>query len=372
VGQSYNFYPTSYLKNSDGIVSLAVGLGKTVVEGERIYRFSPNYPKTNILAEEDMIGETQKELYAIALEQDQECELPQTEDTYLRRLKVRQAIKHGSMDDIVSIWDIDNRRLVTGDLSVRGPKIITYANILQHNKFPLAAITKDILEIGEKSMGVPVEIEFAVKLSKDLKHQIYPTFYILQIRPLTINTKEVSIDLDYLDKDKVWLLTEHGMGNGIIRNLSHVIFVKPETFKSTDTLTMKQEIAELNNKMREQNLDYVLLGPGRWGSRDRFLGVPVRWADINQAKVIVEAGFEDFKVDASQGTHFFHNLVAMNVGYFTVPFDEESSFIRWDWLREQQVIDETEHFLHVKLPNDFLVKMDGRSGISLITKAATE
>lgn len=368
VGQSYNFYPTSYLQNSDGIVSLAVGLGKTVVEGERIYRFSPNYPKTNILSEEDMLGETQKEFYAISMDITDENIMPKTEETYLKRLKVRSAIRHGSMDDIVSVWDIDNKRLVTGNLKIRGPKIITYANILQHNKFPLAEITRDILEIGEKSMGVPVEIEFAVKLTKDIKHGVYPTFYILQIRPLTINTKEVSIDLDNLEKEQVWLLTEHGMGNGIVRGLTDVIFIKPETFKSINTLEMKDEIAQLNNKMKAEGTEYVLLGPGRWGSRDRFLGIPVRWADINQAKIIVEAGFENFKVDASQGTHFFHNLIAMNVGYFTVPFDAEIGYINWDWLREQEILDETEHFLHVKISNEMLVKMDGRSGISLITK----
>ncbi|MCK4957129.1 MAG: hypothetical protein KAS49_05795, partial [Candidatus Cloacimonetes bacterium] len=207
VGQSYNFYPISYLKNSDGIVSLAVGLGKTVVEGGNVYRFSPNYPKTNILSEKDLLGETQKDLYVLSMNNEDDSELPKTEDTYLRKLKVRTAVKHGSLDDIVSVWDIDNDRLVSGDLGVRGPKVITYSNILHHGKFPLAEITRDILEIGEKSMGVPVEIEFAVTLSKDIKNNIYPTFYILQIRPLTINTKEVSIDLDTLDKDDVWLLT---------------------------------------------------------------------------------------------------------------------------------------------------------------------
>jgi CheY-like chemotaxis protein len=368
VGQSYNFYPTSYLKNSDGIVSLAVGLGKAVVEGERIYRFCPNYPKAKILAEEDILKESQKEFYAISLQITNEHEMPQSEDTYLRKLKVRKMAANGSLDDIISIWDIDNDRFVSGNSKVRGPKVVTFDNILIHNKFPLAEITRNILEIGEISMGVPVEIEFAVKLKKDIKHKIYPTFYILQIRPLTINTKEVTIDLDSLEKDKIWLLTKHGMGNGIINDLSHVILLKTENFDTTKTMEMRLEIADLNTKMREKNIPYALIGPGRWGTRDRFLGIPVRWADINQAKVIVEAGMEGFQVDASQGTHFFHNLVAMNVGYFTVPYNEDNSFIDWDWLRNQKIIDETKYFIHVELSANFIVKMDGRSGISLITK----
>ena len=217
-------------------------------------------------------------------------------------------------------------------------------------------------------MGVPIEIEFAVNLNSDLSKGIKPTFYVLQIRPLTINTDEIYIDSDNLEMDKLFLYTSAGMGNGVISDINDVIFIDPDNFDRLETLQMKEEIDYLNKKMKDLNRQYILIGPGRWGSRDRFLGIPVQWHEINKAKIIVETGMKDFIVDASQGTHFFHNLISMNTGYFTVPYDSQTDFIDWEWLKKQPLEEKTKHFIHIQTDDPTVIKMDGRNGISFIYK----
>ena len=366
VGQSYNFYPTSYLKNSDGIVSLAAGLGKAIVEGDRTFRFSPKYPKMELLSQDELLGESQRELYAIDVT-NQEFLVTDYEKGAISKLKIRNIIKHKTLDHLISTWDIENNRLVDG-ADAKGPKIVTFADIIKNNYFPLAKICEDILEIGENAMGVPIEIEFAVNLNKDLENGIKPTFYVLQIRPLTINTDEIYINSDNLDMKQLFLYTSSGMGNGIISNINDIIFIDPDKFDRLKTIKMQQEIAHLNQKMKDLNRQYILIGPGRWGSRDRFLGIPVQWHEINKAKIIVETGMKDFIVDASQGTHFFHNLISMNTGYFTVPYDSKTDFIDWEWLKNQPIEEKMEYFIHIQTDDPTVIKMDGRNGISFIYK----
>jgi len=366
VGQSYNFYPTSYLKNSDGIVSLAAGLGKAIVEGDRTFRFSPKYPKMELLSQDELLGESQRELYAIDVSKQDFC-LTDNEDGAISKLKIRNVVKHRTLDHLISTWDIENDRLVDG-ADVKGPKIVTFADIVKNNYFPLAKICEDILEIGENAMGVPIEIEFAVNLNKDIANGIKPTFYVLQIRPLTINTDEIYIESDNLDMKQLVLYTSSGMGNGVISNINDIIFLDPDKFDRLKTIKMQKEIAYLNQKMKDLNRQYILIGPGRWGSRDRFLGIPVQWHEINKAKIIVETGMKDFIVDASQGTHFFHNIISMNTGYFTVPYDSKTDFIDWEWLKKQPLEEKTEHFIHIQTDEPTVIKMDGRKGISFIHK----
>ncbi len=367
VGQSYNFYPTSYLKNSDGVVSLAIGLGKSIVEGERAFRFSPNYPKLELIPQEELMGESQKEVYVIDISNN-DLKLSDTEEGTLKKIRLREIEKYGALDHLVSVWDFENDRLVDG-LAGKGPRVVTFADILMYNYFPLADICREILEIGEKAMGVPVEIEFAVDLTKDAAKGINPTFYVLQIRPLTVNTDEIYVNSDDIVKEELFLYTNSGMGNGVISNLNDIIFIDPDKFDRMHTIEMQQEIAHLNKKMKDLNRQYILIGPGRWGSRDRFLGIPVKWHEINKAKIIVEAGLKDFVVDASQGTHFFHNLVSMNTGYFTVPYNSSDDFIEWNWLKQQPVEEKTEYFIHIQTDEPVVVKMDGRKGISFIHKS---
>ena len=366
VGESYNFYPTSNLKISDGVALLALGLGKSVVEGEQNYRFCPKYPKIETIPPEEMIRDSQRFFYVINME----CEdfnLLEGDECTLARMSIKEAEKHGSLQHLASVWDYQNNRMVDG-LSAKGLRVITFADILKYNYFPLAKIIEQILEIGEKAMGIPVEIEFAVDLTKDEKNQIKPTFYVLQIRPLTINIQEISIDPDTINKDSLFLYTENGLGNGIIKDIYDVIYIDPDKFDKTKTVLMREEISYLNEKMKKEDREYILIGPGRWGSRDQFLGIPIKWADIYKAKIIIETSFDGFIVDASQGTHFFHNLVAMNVGYFHIPYGSSTDFISWDWLNKQNIIEKTNYFIHVRMDQPVVVKMDGRKGLATISK----
>lgn len=367
VGQSYNFYPTSYLKNSDGIVTLAAGLGKSIVEGERAFRFSPKYPKMELLSQEELLGESQKDLYALDVTDEEFC-VTNYENDAVKKLKIRSIIKHNTLNHIISTWDFENNRLVDGT-GAKGPKIVTFADIVKNSYFPLAKICENILQIGENAMGVPIEIEFAVNLKKDIKKGIKPTFYVLQIRPLTINTDEIYIDSENIDKTQLLLYTTSGMGNGVISNINDIIFINPDKFNKLETLEMKQEIDYFNKKMKDLKRQYILIGPGRWGSRDRFLGIPVKWHEINKAKIVVETGLKDFIIESSQGTHFFHNLVSMNTGYFTVPYDSADDFIDWNWLKTQPIEETTKHFYHIQTDDPVVIKMDGRKGISFIYKA---
>ncbi len=366
VGESYNFYPTSNLKISDGVSLLAVGLGKSVVEGEQNYRFCPKHPKMEAVSPKEMIRDSQKYFYAINMKRD-DFNLLDGDESTLSRISIKEAEKHGSIQHLVSVWDYQNNRMVDG-LSAKGLRVVTFADVLKYNYFPLAKIIEQILEIGEKAMGVPVEIEFAVDLTKDEEKQIKPTFYVLQIRPLTINLEEISIDSDKVDKNSLLLYTENGLGNGIIKNIYDVIYINPEKFDKTKTILMKSEITQLNNKMKKEDLEYILIGPGRWGSRDQFLGIPVKWADIYKAKIVIETSLEGFIVDASQGTHFFHNLVAMDVGYLNIPYASKKDFIDWDWLNNQNVVEKTDYFIHIRVDHPLVIKMDGRKGLAIISK----
>ena len=366
VGQSHNFYPISYLKSSDGVVSLAAGLGKTVVEGDRSFRFCPKHPKMDIIPPSEQVKESQNFLYVVAMDKPS-FNLLEGEDITLVKMRINQAEKHGTLQHMTSIWDNENNRLIDGG-TTKGSKIVTFADILKYSYFPLSKILEQILDIGEKALGMPVEIEFAVDLTKDEKEKIYPTFYVLQIRPLTINTENITIDTDNLNKDDMVLYTENGMGNGIIDSVYDVIFVDPDKWDRTKTVKMHEEISELNKRMRAESRNYILIGPGRWGSRDRFLGIPVKWMDINMAKIIVETGSENFAVDSSQGSHFFHNLVSMDVGYFSISHHSDNNFLDWDWLKLQKVIEKTDHFLHIQVDHPLVIKMDGYKGLAVIYK----
>ena len=366
VAQSYNFYPTSRLEHSDGIANIVLGLGKAVVEGKNNHRFCPRYPDIDLLTQDEIMRNSQKEFYALNLANN-DFDLIGGEETTLSILTLKDAEEHGSLRYLASVWDYNDSRL-TDNLQERGPKVLTFSSILKYKYFPLAKIVKELLKIGEIALGNPVEIEFAVNLEKDKSLTNKPTFYILQIRPLSVNTDAYHIDTTQLIKSELLMYTEHGMGNGVIDNLCDVIYLNPKTFDKTKTYDMQQEIEIFNDKMAKAGKHYILIGPGRWGSRDRFLGIPVRWPQINRAKIILETGLKDFVVEASQGTHFFHNLVAMNVGYFTIPYASQTDFLDQDWLLKQPHIEKGEYFVHIKFDHPLQVKMDGKTGKAMILK----
>ncbi|MCK9328305.1 MAG: PEP/pyruvate-binding domain-containing protein [Candidatus Cloacimonetes bacterium] len=383
VAQSYNFYPTSYLEHSDGIANIALGLGISVVEGKYNYRFCPKYPETLMLTQDDMIKNSQKYFYALNLTQ-QEFDLCSGEEITLSTLEIKEAEKHNILGPLVSILDYESRTLLDGLPKIanqipKGLRVLTFAGILKYKQFPLAEILDKLLEIGEISHGIPVEIEFAVSLNQNAEQK--PTFFILQIRPLSVNPDSFYIDKQQLTKQDLLLYTNQAMGNGCIDNLYDIVFVKPDVFDKTKTEEIQQEIEYLNNLLandfeinKKNGRNYILMGPGRWGTRDRFLGIPVKWNDINHAKVIIEYGLKDFNIDASQGTHFFHNLVAMNVGYFNIKHssyqdkDVLDNFIDWEWINKQKKYIDLKYTGLIRLDKTFLVKMDGKNGIAVIQK----
>ncbi|MCF7886033.1 MAG: hypothetical protein K9M80_06030 [Candidatus Marinimicrobia bacterium] len=363
VAQSYNFYPVSDLDHEDGVVSIAAGLGKSVVDGENTYRFCPKYPDKNLLKRDSLIKDSQKFIFALNLKK-QNYSLVKGDDITLDKIGLEKLRSHGSLKHLASVLDMQNNRIRPG-LRKDGPIVMNFDYILKYNYFPLAEIVDKIMELGEAAFGMPIEIEFAVDLQE--KQDEEPTFYLLQIRPLAVGSREVHIP-DKIDENNTLLYSEHCMGNGQFCDLEDVIFITSEDFDKTETMAIRNEVKELNAKMREKGNRYLLIGPGRWGSQDRFLGIPVQFNDINMAKVIVETGFEGFEIEPSQGTHFFHNVVSMELGYISVPHSSTTDYLHWDWLKKQgKVAEDRQYCKHVKLPGTMNVKMDGKSGRGIIT-----
>ena len=243
------------------------------------------------------------------------------------------------------------------------PRIFNFAGILKYELFQFSKVLRLLMEIIESSMGLPEEIEFAVNLDEE-----NPGFYILQLKPLIRNSEFFSIDEDEIDKDDLILYTERGMGNGKLENITDIIYAVPELFNKAETVQMAHEVEKLNEIMKSEKRNYILMAPGRWGTRDRWLGIPVTWPQISNAKIIVETDLDDFKVDASLGSHFFHNITSMNIGYLTVHQYSGTDFVDWEYLKSFKPKNVTEHFIHLQLPKPVTVLMDGKKSISLIEK----
>jgi CheY-like chemotaxis protein len=361
VAQSYNFYPISRFKPEDGICIAAVGLGKYVIDAEKAYRFCPKYPKIDIIDPETQMRDTQSFFYAIDMERSI-SNLVEGEDITLKRVAIADIEKLSFLNEIVSVYDPQDSKLKVG-LNSPGPRVINFAGILKYDMFPFAKVLSRLLEIIESSMGLPVEIEFAVNLDEE-----DPGFYILQLKPLIRNSDFFSIDENEIDKNNLILYTERGMGNGRFDNISDIIYAVPERFNKAETVQMAAEIEQLNEIMKAEKRNYILIAPGRWGTRDRWLGIPVQWPQISNAKIIVETDLDDFRVDASLGSHFFHNITSMNIGYLTVHQSGGRDFIDWNYLGSIKPENRTEHFVHLHLGQPAIVLMDGKKGISLVEK----
>ncbi len=364
LAQSYNYYPVSYLKPEDGIALVGLGLGKYVVEGERSWRFCPKYPKMDFISQEDMLKETQTRFYAIDMDNPR-FDLRSGSDATIAALDITEAEKDGTIDHLVCVWDMHSGSMRAGTHH-EGPRVLNFAPILKYGYFPLSQILEAVLEIITSSMGMPVQIEFAVDLEKGPDGR--SNFYILQIKPLLGDMKDYRLNLSGISREEMILYSGHAMGNGVIKNLRHIIYADIDRFDRGHTLEMREELATLNAKMKETGEEYILLGPGRWGTRDRFLGIPVRWSDISNARVIVEVELEDFHFDASLGSHFFHNVTSKGVGYFSVPHASSDGFVDWEYLAALQEIERTEHFVHVRSESPLTVMMDGRKSAAAIRK----
>ncbi len=365
VAQSYNYYPTSYIKHHDGIASLAVGLGKSVVDRERTLSFCPKYPKIDFMEPFKIVENSQKDFYALNL-RCHDVDLTKGEDETLIKRRISKNDKEGPLISLTSVWDYENNRFLEGVFQ-KGPRTITFRAITHYNQYPMSDILNLLLEIGEKSMGIPVEIEFAVTLPNN-RIQAKPNFYLLQIRPLNVYKEDLEINIDAVNKNELVLYSTYALGNGMLNDIYDIIYLDPEKFDNSKTIKMRDEIDHLNAIMKAENRQYILIGPGRWGSSDPHLGIPVKWGQINRAKVIVEVGLKNFIVEASQGSHFFQNVFAMDVKYLSVPYSSEKDFIDWEWFHKQSILHKTDHFCHIRTTNPLLVKVDGQKGAATIGK----
>lgn len=363
VAQSYNYYPFAHMKPEEGFAVVALGLGKYVVEGERAYRFSPKYPETDINSPKDLYRNSQIDFFAVDLAK-KDLNLLEGDTAGLAKLPISDSEIHGTLSHLASVYDPDSNRISPG-LNSAGPRIVNFADVLKYNYAPLAKTIEAVLDVVKEAMGTPVEIEFAVDLKKD--KEMKASFYLLQIKPLIGNEQDYNIDLDDIKQEDIILFSETGMGNGMIDYITDVIYVDREKFDKSQTLAMSEEIDKLNAEMFRENRKYILIGPGRWGTRDRWIGIPVNWPQISNAKIIVETALEGFPLDASSGSHFFHNVTSMNVGYFSLPYINARNFVRWEVLDKQKLVKQTGFFKHVRFEKPLTVRMDGRKRISLIT-----
>ncbi|MBI9054333.1 MAG: pyruvate, phosphate dikinase [Bacteroidales bacterium] len=361
--QSHNYYPVAHMKPDEGFAVAALGLGQYVVEGEKAFRFSPSYPNLDIVSPKDLYKGSQLHFYAVDMAKEN-LNLLEGEDAGLIKLDIDVSEKHGSLKHLVSVYDPENDRISPG-LDSYGPRIINFANILKYDYIPLAKTINVILDVVKEALGSPVEIEFSVDLNKD-KNGL-ASFYLLQIKPLVCNEEDYHVDVDKIDREHLVLYSEKTMGNGKLQNIKDVIFVMPDKFSNTSTMQMTYEIEKLNQKMQEAGKKYILIGPGRWGTRDKFIGIPVAWPQISNAKVIVEMSLDDFALDASLGSHFFHNVTSMNVGYFSVNHKSIKDTISWEILEKQKIIEQTTYFKHIEFKKPLTITMDGRKRFSAIT-----
>jgi hypothetical protein len=364
--QSFNFYPVAHMEPQDGFAVIAVGLGQYVVEGDRAFRFSPSYPLLDIVSQRDLYRNSQVTFYAVDMGK-KDVNLLEGENAGLTVIDISCAERHGTLNHSASVYNSNDDSIVPG-LEYPGPRVINFADILKYDYVPLAKTLKVILDVVKEAFGTPIEIEFALDLNKDKEGNA--SFYLLQIKPLIGSGAGYNIDPDSIVMDDVILLTKKCMGNGVIEDITDVIYVEPSKYDNMQTEKMAIEIAAINDKMLKDGKRYVLIGPGRWGTRDKFIGIPVMWPQISNAKVIVEVSLPDYQLDASLGSHFFHNVTSMNVGYFSINEESMDGSIFWGKLGEQQIVAKGEFFHHVRFEKPLLIRMDGKKRMAVVSMKA--
>ncbi|MDR0799148.1 MAG: phosphoenolpyruvate synthase [Dysgonamonadaceae bacterium] len=370
VARSLNFYPIGNEKAEDGVATVALGLGKYIVDGGVTLRFSPLHPhsilQTSVL--EFALKETQTKFYALDLKSLHADRLSIDDAYNLLKLPVKEAEADGSLRYLTSTYDSRDQVLLDGYYPGPYRKIITFSGVLQHQIFPLAGILDFLLKLGQREMGRPVEIEFAVNLEKNDRQEMKGTFYLLQIRPIVDSKVVVDEDLSLLAKADPLLYSTHAMGHGIINDVSNVIYVKTSDFDSANNQEIACEIEEWNRQMEKEGQNYILVGPGRWGSSDNRLGIPVKWSHIANARLIVESGLENYRIEPSQGTHFFQNLTSFGVGYFTLnPYLKDGIFDE-AFLNLQPAVRETNYLRQVHFDVPLSIKMDGKRNLGIVMK----
>lgn len=363
VARSYNFYPTAPMKPDDGIVAIGLGMGRNVVEGGNCVRFCPRYPRHPMpyASLEDALDGSQRYFWA----------LPAGGSKAMREVEVPidVADADGALDVIASTYDPVNEALFDG-VSRRGIRVVTFAPILKHAAFPLADLTQQLMFIGERGMAHPVEIEFAVNLDVPRGEPI--DFGFLQMRPLVLEGETEAVDVGAADPDSIICHSTRVLGSGRIEGIFDIVVVDSLRFDRARSLEAAAEVSRLNARLTAEDRSYLLVGVGRWGSTDPWLGIPVAWDEISGARAIVEAGFHDYAVTPSQGTHFFQNLVSFQVGYFTVAGDRQGDRIDWHWLRTQPAVQSGRFVRHLQFDRPITVRMNGVKKEGVILKPEAE
>ena len=364
VAQSYNFYPYKPSKPEDGVVNLALGFGKTIVEGERAYRFSPAYPKMNplVASAQEQVSKAQNDFYAINLEGTVGT-LNQDDNLIYTKLPVKHAVNDGALEYIGSSYSAQED-CIHDNVNKPGFKFVSFAPILKYERLPLNKAIQELLERGKNAFGSEVEIEFAVKIPKETNSP--KELYFLQIRPIVIGRESYQIVLE--DRDKGWCYSRQTIGSGVYDNLCDVIIVKSEVFSLNKGMQIASEIGEINKLLAVEGKRCILISFGRIGTSDQWLGVPVRWEQMSQAKVIVEAGLPNLRPEPSLGSHFFHNLTATGMGYFHVPYNDHEQKIDWQWINEQEPLIEKEYVKLIRNKEPYIVKIDGKKFEGIIYK----
>jgi hypothetical protein len=366
VAQSYNFYPYEPMKPEEGTVNLALGLGQAVVNGEQVYRFSPAHPRLNppYAGPDDYFKKSQRSFYAVNLTASAGISLCADDDHSYEKLPVSRAEQDGTLELVGSTYSPEDD-YIHDDVNRPGPKLVTFAPILKHDRLPLTGIVKDLLRLGKQSFGADVEIEFAVNIPRD-RNKI-KEFYFLQIRPMVVGSEAVQVRLD--DGGDALCYSDHTIGNGFYEDIRDIIFVDPEAFELKDSVEIAAEIGELNGRLFKEGRRCLLIGFGRMGTSDRWLGIPLSWSQMSQARIIVEVDRADLRPEPSLGSHFFHNLTATKMGYFHIGYGGGGEArLDWDWLLRQPVIDRTRRVRLVRREEPYLVKIDGRSFRGIVYK----
>ena len=371
VARSLNFYPTGNEKPEDGIVNVALGLGKYIVDGGTTLRFSPRHPHSILQTStlEFALRETQTKFYALDLSALLDTDRFSTDDAFnLFKLPVKEAEQDGTLKYLSSTYDHYDQVLLEGYYPGPNRKVITFSGVLQHEVFPLAEMLDAVLKLGQKEMGRPIEIEFAANL-EEKNGEVKGTFYLLQIRPIVDSKEMMEEDLSIISEEDCILYSKYALGHGIANDVFDILYVKTDQFMASNNQLIAYDVEKLNKQFLEAGKNYVLVGPGRWGTSDQWLGIPVKWPQISNARVIVESGLENYRIEPSQGTHFFQNLTSFGVGYFTVnPYIKDEGIFDIEYLNALPAVQETQFLRHVRFKKPIVIKIDGKKNLGVVLK----
>ena len=363
VVQSHNFYPVSKMKPEEGIAHIALGLGKTVVEGERTLRFSPKYPGIlpNFSTVDDILANAQRFFYALKI-RNYPDELNFQSYSNLEKREINDAEDEYPVKKLAGTYVPEEHRIRdTGYMP--GPRVLTFHTILQNGIFPLSNLLCDMLEMGRKGMGCPIEIEFSVNLSSDKIKK--SDFFFLQMRPMVAGGERLEVQITEQEIEKAFCRSRQALGNGKNEEMADIVYVKPDNFKLEETQRIAEEINRINAGLIKEKRPYLLVGPGRWGSADRWLGIPVQWRNISGVGAMIELRNDKIKADPSQGSHFFQNITSLGIHYITVT-EGSDDYFNWEWLNSQPSVQETNYLRHVKLDKPFTLKIDGKKSQCII------